>query len=211
MNMNSGDEAFRSMYKHYLPILKIIAGKKVPKDDIEDVVQDVFLSYFVHYSPDKPESEIGPLLMKMTYNKCADYNRKKSRHPVTYYDPTLLWEDAFVTEDLCDRDSLSILMEKQEYKHALEILDLMKKDWSQIFLLYVIEERPMSEVSSILGISEGACRTRLTRGKQFLREYLETHNHLELEAKRPKAKKTRKNRGITRVDLSEASKIPGST
>lgn len=68
MNMNSGDTAFRSMYKHYLPILKIIAAKKVPADDVEDVVQDVFLSFFVHYSAEnKPEDEIGPLLVKMTY------------------------------------------------------------------------------------------------------------------------------------------------
>lgn len=212
MNMNSGDTAFRSMYKHYLPILKIIAAKKVPADDVEDVVQDVFLSFFVHYSAEnKPEDEIGPLLVKMTYNRCADYIRKRARHPLTYYDPTLLWEDAFLMEEQCDRDSLSILMEKQDYEHALEILELMKKDWSQIFLLYVIEERPMSEVSRILGISEGACRTRMTRGKQFLKEYLETHNNLKLEAEQRKVKKTKKGRGISCVDLSEASEIPGST
>lgn len=82
MNMNSGDKAFRSMYKHYLPILKIIAAKKVPADDVEDVVQDVFLSFFVHYSSEnKSEDEIGPLLVKMTYNRCADYLRKRARHP----------------------------------------------------------------------------------------------------------------------------------
>lgn len=211
MDMNSGDEAFRSMYKHYLPLLKIIARKKVPADDVEDIVQDVFLSYFLHYSMDKPESEIGPLLVRMTYNRCADYNRKNQRHPVTYYDPVLMWEDTYLTEDQCDKDALRILLEKEEYKQVLDILDLMKKDWSQIFLLYVIEERPMSEVSEILGISEGACRTRMTRGRKFLKGYLETHKNLEMEAEQSKVKKPKKGRRTSRVDLSEASKIPGST
>lgn len=211
--MDSQNEAFRSMYKRYLPVLKIIASKKLPADEVEDAVQDVFLSYFVHYSSEKPEHEIGPLLVKMIYNRCADYNRKRLRHPITYYDPAWLWEDDCPIDDQYDRDGLSVLLEKQEYKHVLDILDVMKEDWSQIFLLYVIEERPMSEVSRILGISEGACRTRLSRGRQFLKNYLETHKNLELEAELPKPKKAKraKSKNAKRVDLSEAAKIPGST
>lgn len=207
--MNSGDEAFCSMYKHYLPLLKIIAAKKVPADDVEDIVQDVFVSYFTHYSPDKPESEVGPLLVKMTYNRCADYNRKRLNHPVSYYDPALMWEDAFMTDEVCDRDGLSVLLEKQEYKRVFDFLDVMKKDWSQIFRLYVLEERSVSEISKIVGISEGACRARLSRGRKFLRDYLETHKSLDIE--KGQLKKVKKSKTSARIDLSDASEIPGST
>ena len=49
----------------------------------------------------------------------------------------------------------------------------MKRDWAVVFFLYIIEGRPMDEVSRILGVSGAACRMRLMRGRKYLREKLE--------------------------------------
>ena len=46
----SSDERFLSIYQKNLKLLKWIAKKnRIPKDEIEDIVQETFFAYYGHY------------------------------------------------------------------------------------------------------------------------------------------------------------------
>lgn len=199
------DELFRSIYKRYMPLIRVIAKNRgIPFDDIEDIVQEVFASYYSHYPLDWPGYRIKAVLAQIARNRCVDYLRRQDTHPVTCYDPLLMQDENFMAGDMLDRDSLSILLERQEYREVAEALRTMREDWAQVFLLYVIEGRPMDEVSRILGTTEAACRTRLTRGRKYMREHF---NFPEPEQRRNSALKRRES---PIPNLSDPSEIPGS-
>ena len=44
------NEMFQSMYETYQESLRIIAMHyKIPRDDVDDIVQETFISYYEHY------------------------------------------------------------------------------------------------------------------------------------------------------------------
>lgn len=171
--MESHEERFRSIYNHYMPLLRWIANDKgIPQDEIEDMVQETFLEYYKHYPVTLPEYIVRSLLVKTMRNLCADYWRRCHTRLMTYMDPVqMLAQDSDLGRRTA-RDTLSIVMEHQEYRDVLEVLRTMKQDWAMVFVLYLIQGRPMKEVAEILGISDAACRTRLTRGRKYMREAL---------------------------------------
>lgn len=170
----TGEERFRSIYNKYTPLLRVIARKKgIPESEIEDFVQETFAAYYSHYSLDWEDRQVRAALVKILKNLCVDYYRKLDSRPLLYCDPMTM-EVGTISSGVCfTRDNLSIILERQECNDVAEILRNMKEDWAQVIYLYIIEERPMEEVSQILGISRDACRARLSRGRKYLRGCLE--------------------------------------
>ncbi len=203
--MNAKDEQFRSIYKTYMPMLRVIARDKgIPNDEIDDLVQDTFASYYSHYPLDWLDYQIKATLVKTMKNRCIDYFRRQDTRPVTYWDPAM-FQDNLLSENMrLGRDNLSIFLERQECKEVFEALKTMKEDWLQVLWLYSIEERPMDEVSEILGISVDACRARLSRGRKYLRKCLRPEAP---ETYRP----TRKSGTSSLGNMANSREIPGST
>ena len=56
------------------------------------------------------------------------------------------------------------------YSYIIKYLQDMKPEWRDVAILHFIEERPISEVSQILGIKEASCRMRLTRLRRYLKK-----------------------------------------
>ena len=171
--MNPDEELFCSIYKRLMPLLRVLAKQYgVPYDEIDDVIQDTFLSFYIHYPMTWEDYKIKAMLCKILRNRCVDYSRRKDSHPVSYCDPIQMQTEIDIMSRLISRDNLTVLIEQQDYREVWEALKSMKEEWAQVFYLYVIQERPMEEVSKILGITDAACRTRLTRGRKYLREKL---------------------------------------
>ena len=169
--MDSEDKLFRDIYTAYMPWLRVIAGnKKIPLDEVDDLIQDTFTAYYSHYPLDWPSYRIKATLTKIMKNRCVDYYRKQGRNPVTYYDPLVMQETDLFGSKTYGRDSLSICLEQQEYQEVMNIILGMKEDWVSVVLLYLVEGRPMSEVGRILGVSAEACRARLCRARKYLKK-----------------------------------------
>ncbi len=167
------EEKFREIYRKYMPILRVLAKKGgIPYDEIDDVVQDTFAAFYSHYPLTWPNYKIKAMLVRIMKNRCVDYLRRRERIHIISYDPVMMQEDMFTTEELCESDNLSILMDKLEYQDVMNALKELRSDWSAVIELYVIEGRPMDEVSRILKISEAACRQRLCRGRKQLKQIL---------------------------------------
>ena len=171
--MKSSDLLFRSIYEHYFPILKQRAKRYgITEDDADDIVQETFLAYYKHYPLDWEDHQIRGALCKILKNLSIDYYRKKSKHPTVFYDPQQVHENAKIPDQLICHDSLQILLEREEYQEVWEALKGMRKDWAQVFFLHIIQGRSMEEVSHLLGTTGAACRTRLTRGRKYLKKKL---------------------------------------
>lgn len=174
--MESSKQLFHSIYEKYYPLLRVIADKNgIEKDDVEDIVQDTFIAYYTHYPLDLEPCQIRAVLGAIMKNRCIDYLRKRNRHPMMYYDPQRVEEVEMVRDKMIGQDALTTLIEKEKYDTVWAGLKAMRDDWAQVFILHFVHGKSMKEVAKILGTTDAACRTRITRGRKYLEEYLNQH------------------------------------
>lgn len=66
------------------------------------------------------------------------------------------------------------MMRRQQEKDELHLMILkLKQPYREVMLLYYLAQYSIQETAEILHIQEGAVKTRLHRGREMLRLYLE--------------------------------------
>lgn len=164
------DAMFNLVYVEYGPVLRVLAVRYgLPYEEGEDIVQETFLSYFTHYPVDWASSKMTAILVRILKNKCIDFVRKKQPKLVNLTDGENDTKCKHINL-LVSKDSLSIIIEKEEYQEIWAAMKAMRADWLEVFVLYIIQGRPIKEVSEILGTSVGTCRTRISQGRKYLKE-----------------------------------------
>lgn len=171
--MSAEDERFHELYKKNYRLLRGMAlGRGIPAVEAEDAVQEVFLSYYAHYPLTWPDLDVQMMLTRIMRNFCIDYLRKKAHRPVDSYDSGSLEEVIALGTGKNGKDTLDIVLENSMFDDLLEGIKAMRPEMMTVFVMYVIQGRTMNEISGIVGVSEAACRMRLTRARRFLEKYL---------------------------------------
>src|SRR5580704_15333938 len=82
----SGDEAaFEELIRrHQQRVFGLVSGILRRRDDVEDVVQQVFLKVFVSLKRFDHRSAFSTWLYKISVNECWDYLRKRKVRPLVY-------------------------------------------------------------------------------------------------------------------------------
>ncbi|MDE7334258.1 MAG: RNA polymerase sigma factor [Lachnospiraceae bacterium] len=126
--------------------------------DVQDVLQEVLIKY-MEKAPAFHDAEYEKSwLLKVTVNLCKDYLRFNKRH--TYVN----LEQA---ENVCaSPEQMEILK---------EVISLPPK-WKTVLLLHYVEGYQIREISHITGLSEGAVKKRLQRGREALKQKLSNFN-----------------------------------
>ena len=169
-------ELFRELYEQYLvPLKKFAVRQGVEFDEIEDLVHETVITYYERYSLELPEKVKTVLLIRILRSKWVDGNRKKRCHKTFSMDA----EEAnrMVQQELLaiGQPSLSMeqgLIDRELYGEVREIIKGMKKDWRDVLLLRVIEERTTEEICGLLEIPGTVFRSRLSRARNELKKKL---------------------------------------
>ena len=154
-------------------------------DDVDDVIQDSFCAFIKAYGDTIDQWEIARqkgAIMRILKNRCVDYFRIKSRRGVSisldegYYGKEVPLPESLIRKDVLDQgittkvDIKALFCFEHVTDDSLKYLQDMKPEWRDVAILHFIEERPISEVSQILGIKEASCRMRLTRLRRYLKK-----------------------------------------
>lgn len=125
-------------------------------EDAKDVVQDTFIAYHTSNQQFNDEQHIRAWLFRVTVNKAKDAIKSfwhRNKMPLDDYLETLPFES------------------KEDSDLFEAVLNLPKKYRIVIHLFYY-EEYNIREISQILHISESNTKTRLSRGRKFLKDVL---------------------------------------
>lgn len=168
---------FEDLYNKYLvPLKKLAVCIGVGYDDIEDIVHDTMLTYLERYPMDWSDKQKKAMLAKILRSKKIDTFRKSSHCTEIKVDDT---EDVYlVMMRLIEKDTLTYVTENETYREVLNQVNSMKKDWRDVMILHIVEDRPIKEVCQILDIPETVCRSRLSRARKHLREVLKDSSDL---------------------------------
>jgi RNA polymerase sigma-70 factor (ECF subfamily) len=147
-------DCFSKLYDLYAPLVHGILLARVPRAEVDDLVQDIFLHAFKKLHTLRDSAAFGPWIAMIARNRAVDFHRR-SRETVE------------ITDDLRGSD-------KQEAR-AAEILELIRSlpdAYRETLVLRLVEGMTGPEIAARTGLTAASVRVNLHRGMKLLREKL---------------------------------------
>ncbi|MDX1333197.1 MAG: RNA polymerase sigma factor [Robiginitalea sp.] len=153
------DRYYHAMYNTAVRIVKDPATA-------EDILQESFLSAFTKLETFKGEVTFGAWLKRIVINNSIyEYRKQQKRQEVPVESVLYKVEDYDGAE--ADQGSTKRMAQK-----VLETLRQLKDSYRVSLTLHLIEGYDYEEISEIMNISYGNCRTMISRAKNSLRKKL---------------------------------------
>jgi len=149
-------DQYARLYDMYAPLVHGVLLARVPRHEVDDLVQDIFLHALRKLHTLREAKSFGPWIAMIARNRAMDHHRS-SRETVE------------VTEQ--------IAVAKTPNKSAGEVLDLIRglpEAYRETLVLRFVEGMTGPEIASRTGLTPGSVRVNLHRGVKLLRARMGT-------------------------------------
>jgi RNA polymerase sigma-70 factor (ECF subfamily) len=151
----AGDvDMFGRLYERYAPLVHGVLLARMPRSEVEDVVQDIFLHALRKLHTLRDANSFGPWIAMIARNRAMDFHRR-SRETVE------------VTEDLKSNDSSGAKAEE-----ILAIIRMLPDAYRETLVLRLVEGMTGPEIAARTGLTAASVRVNLHRGMKLLRTKL---------------------------------------
>ncbi len=159
-------EAFGLLVGRYADRLYTLAVRITnDRDSAQDIMQESFIRAYNKLGGFRGQCAFSSWIFRIAYNLSIDSCRRRSRRPVVRLtDREVRTADTRATEGPCDEECLGRMR---------RALDRLSAEERALVTLYYEEERPMTEIAAIVGITETNAKVRLHRVRQRIRRYME--------------------------------------
>jgi RNA polymerase sigma-70 factor (ECF subfamily) len=158
-----GDRAaFGGLYARYARMVHGILLARVPANDVDDLVQDVFLRALPRLCDLRDTAKFGPWLAAITRNRANDFHRQSR---------TI----AAATDSLSENEKELPASKPASTAEAAMILSFVRSlpdAYRETLILRLVEGMTGPEIAARTGLTPGSVRVNLHRGMQQLREKL---------------------------------------
>jgi RNA polymerase sigma-70 factor (ECF subfamily) len=151
----AGDrDMFGRLYELYAPLVHGVLLARMPRSEVEDVVQDIFLHALRKLHTLRDANAFGPWIAMIARNRAMDFHRR-SRETVE------------VTDDLKSNDSSGAKAEE-----ILAIIRTLPEAYRETLVLRLVEGMTGPEIAGRTGLTPASVRVNLHRGMKLLRTKL---------------------------------------
>ena len=135
------------------------------REDVRDLVQDVFLKTYVNIRSFDPSKRFSPWIYRIAHNEFLNAVKKKIRHPLLFFD-----FDAFFPK-LASKETADSDLDHQELKQLLDqCLGKLDVKYREPLVLYYFEDLDYRTIAEVLHIPVATVGVRIRRGKERLRK-----------------------------------------
>jgi RNA polymerase sigma-70 factor (ECF subfamily) len=156
----SGDrDAFSRLYAAYVRMVHAILLGRVPRRDVDDLVQDVFLTVYTRIAELRDTAAFGGWIAAIARNRATDYFRQSR-------------EQVELPAELPGGDAIQV--------ETLAVLDIVRKlpeAYRETLLMRLVEGMSGNEIAERSGLTPASVRVNLHRGMKLLREQLGWQGH----------------------------------
>lgn len=160
----TADAAFEQIMQEYgTRVLRLVTFLVKDHSLAEDITQEVFVKVYRHLPRFRGESTVHTWLYRIAVNECKGHLRSWSFRnilPCSWIRQDGELSTEHLVLDQAERDQL-----------VTEVLQLPPL-YRQVIVLHYYADLTISEVASVLAVSEGTVRTRLHRARQRLKQSL---------------------------------------
>ena len=152
---NSIDEAIQIYTPYLSTVLYHMAGNSLPKEDIEEIVADVFV---ILWKIDLQKGTLRSYLAAVARNFALKRINRKTDH--------------IVLEDIELSDGKDFIEENFHNNYVWETVMSLGEPDSEIFVRRYKFDEKIKDISKAMGLNISTVKTRLSRGKRKLRKML---------------------------------------
>lgn len=158
-------EAFTTLYNQYLGKVYGRVKSRIPIQDVEDVVQDIFVAVIRSLDSFEQRAAFGTWLYTIVNRQIADFYRKRSR-TVAGQHPTVSLDDVERVADitLLDRDALD---EQAQLQQAMSSLP---EHYQNVIFMRYVDKLTFAEIAQRRGQTLEAVKSLNRRAVQALRD-----------------------------------------
>jgi RNA polymerase sigma-70 factor, ECF subfamily len=151
----AGDrEGFGRLYDRYAPLVHGILLSRVPRAEVDDLVQDIFLHAFKKLHTLRDAAAFGPWIAMIARNRAVDFHRR-SRDTVE------------ITDDVGGSNTSD-----SRAREILEMIRNLPEAYRETLVLRLVEGMTGPEIAARTGLTPASVRVNLHRGMKLLREKL---------------------------------------
>ncbi len=143
-------------------VFNLIAHIVPCKEDAEELTQDVFIKVFRQLSSFKEESCFSTWLYRIATNTALSALRKKKHDTINIEDNAYGDIPDELLDEALDNDS------EEQLQRLSEAIDRLDAEERALITLYYMNERPIEEVGTIMGLTQSNVKTKLYRTRKKL-------------------------------------------
>ncbi|HET6852563.1 MAG TPA: sigma-70 family RNA polymerase sigma factor [Pyrinomonadaceae bacterium] len=147
-------DGFAQLYGLYAPLVHGILLARVPRAEVDDLVQDIFLHAFKKLHTLRDGSAFGPWIAMIARNRAVDFHRRSK-----------------ATVELNDEIGGSNTQDSKA-KEILELIRNLPEAYRETLVLRLVEGMTGPEIAARTGLTAASVRVNLHRGMKLLRERL---------------------------------------
>ena len=144
-------DVYGRLYHLYSPLVHGILLARMPRSEVEDMVQEIFLHALRKLHTLRDSGSFGPWIAMIARNRAMDFHRR-SRETVE------------VTDDLRSSDSSG-----PKAAEILEIIRSLPDAYRETLVLRLVEGMTGPEIAMRTGLTSASVRVNLHRGMKLLR------------------------------------------
>ncbi|HXK12017.1 MAG TPA: sigma-70 family RNA polymerase sigma factor [Vicinamibacteria bacterium] len=144
--------AFGRLYERFSPMVHGVLLARIPRSEVDDLVQDVFLQAMKRLRGLRDPDAFGPWLAAIARNRARDHYRRRA-------DTVELPEDLPAAAPHPEGDALAVLAALRRLPEA----------YRETLVLRLVEGMTGPEIAERTGLTPGSVRVNLHRGLQMLR------------------------------------------
>jgi RNA polymerase sigma-70 factor (ECF subfamily) len=154
----TGNEAaFSDLYRRYGRVVHGLLLARMPAADVDDLVQEVFLTAWRRLDSLRDPAAFGGWLAMIARNRAADFHRRAI-------------ESVELPDTLEARDATA---ERVEALAVLEVVRRLPDAYRETLVLRLVEGMSGPEIAERTGLTAASVRVNLHRGMKLLREKLQ--------------------------------------
>lgn len=153
-----GDQsAFGALYERYARVIHGLLLARVPRVDVEDLVQDVFLTAWNRLAGLREPAAFGGWIAMIARNRAVDFHRHAT-------------DAVELPADLAAHDATA---ERADAARLLAIVRTLPEAYRDTLVLRLVEGMTGPEIAARTGLTPASVRVNLHRGMKLLRERIE--------------------------------------
>ena len=174
MRVQGGEqELFGTLMERYEKKLSRYGSKFLSSpDNIQDIVQDVFISAFQNIRNFDASRRFSPWIYRIAHNAYVNALKKNTHLPITLFD-----FDALVSHTIYE-DPVEIEREQKQMKVMLEeSMEKIPPKYKEVLLLRYYEDLDYKEMAEVLELPLGTVGIRLKRARETLKKVWNASPH----------------------------------
>ena len=147
-------DGFGRLYDLYSPLVHGIVLARVPRAEVDDLVQDIFLHAYKKLNTLRDGSAFGPWIAMIARNRAIDFHRRSK-------------ETVEINDDLRGSDT-----HDSKAAEILELIRSLPEAYRETLVLRLVEGMTGPEIAARTGLTAASVRVNLHRGMKLLRQRL---------------------------------------